>query len=281
MMTVSKAVRLTMAGLCIAGLGAPVAYAEDSTLAADVIAVGPLELVETQSVTVLGRSYHTEDTSGLSTGAKVAIHGTLQPDGSAINVWVEDIGTYVAGSDKVYETGAVSDVNAQLGRLTISGSEVDYTNSLADPSAITPAVGAVVSVSGTQPVLGGVIVGDTTSAGSEQMRVAYFGGTRAAAVTGGNVSKAAVTGGNVSSAAVTGGNVSKTAVTGGNVSSAAVTGGNVSKTAVTGGNVSSAAVTGGNVSKTAVTGGNVSSAAVTGGNVSKTAVTGGNVQSAQ
>ena len=266
-MTVSRAIRLTMAGLCIAGVGAPVAYADDSTLATDVVAVGPLELVETQSVTVLGRSYHAEDTSGLAVGEKVAVHGALQPGGSAVNVWVEDLGNYVAGSDKVYETGTVSDVNAQLGRLTISGSEVDYTSSLADPSATTPTVGAVVSVSGIQPVLGGVIVGDTTSAGSEQLRVAYYGATRAAAVTGGNVSKAAVTGGNISSAAVTGGNVSKAAVTGGNVHSAAVTGGNVSKAAVTGGNVHSAAVTGGNVHAAAVTGGNVYTAAVTGGNV--------------
>ena len=236
-MNVYQAARVSVASLSIAVLSSTAVYGADSMGVADVIAVGPLELVETQSVTVLGRSYKTEDTSGLSTGAKVAIHGAMQPDGSPINVWVETIGNYVAGSDQIYETGAVSDVNAELGHLTISGSEVDYTNSLADPNAGLPAVGELVSVFGIQPVAGGLILSDSTNAGNEQLRVAYFGGGRAAAVTGGNLSSAAVTGGNRGAAAVTGGNLGAAAVTGGNRGAASVTGGNIRAAAVTGGNV--------------------------------------------
>jgi uncharacterized protein YjbI with pentapeptide repeats len=272
--------RVVIASLCIVGLGETAARAEESTPLADVIAVGPLELIETQSVTVLGRSYKIENTNGLSVGAKVAVHGTMQSDGSAVNSWVETLGDYVPGSDQVYQTGAVNDVNTGLGRLTISGSEIDYTNSLSDPNSKPPEVGQLVTVYGTQPVAGGVILGDSINAGNEQLQAAYFTGMRVAAVKGGSVRAAAVTGGNYSSAAVTGGNLSSAAVTGGNYSSAAVTGGNLSSAAVTGGNYSSAAITGGNLSSAAVTGGNYSSAAITGGNLSSAAVTGGNYSSA-
>src|ERR1700691_191699 len=103
MAKISSAIGQGIAALMMAGLGCAV-YGEP---AGDVVAVGPLELAEATSVTVLGRSYRVEDTCGLGAGDKVVVHGSLQQDGSVTDVWVESLGAYSAGADQVFETGVV------------------------------------------------------------------------------------------------------------------------------------------------------------------------------
>src|ERR1700733_14990016 len=154
---------------------ASAAYAESAVGAADVVAVGPLEIIEATSVPVLGRSVHVDDTAGLSTGDKAAIHGSLQTDGSVTNAWAESVRAYVAGSDGVFETGVVTGVNESLGLLSIGDSEIDYTSALAEAGATAPTKGDLVAVTGIQPEVGGVVLGTTTRAGTADASMAVLG----------------------------------------------------------------------------------------------------------
>jgi hypothetical protein len=193
------------------------AYGESANGAADVVAVGPLEIIEASSVTVLGRSFHVDDTAGLSAGDKVAIHGSLQIDGSVTNAWAEPLGTYVAGSDGVFETGVVTNVNESVGRLSIGDSEIDYTSALSEAGATAPNKGDLVAVTGIQPEVGGVVLGTTTRAGTEDVSMAVLG-TGLAGIIGSNVQKAGIIGSNLQKAGIIGSNVQKAGIIGSNVS---------------------------------------------------------------
>jgi hypothetical protein len=75
--------RTVATGVGIALLGAicisPVVNAEATAQATDdIIAVGPVEVIEAGQITVLGQIYKTEDTAGVTAGEKVAVHGELQ-----------------------------------------------------------------------------------------------------------------------------------------------------------------------------------------------------------
>jgi len=185
-----------LVALLVAGLGC----AATVDAADDIVAIGPLEVAESSNVTVLGRTYRVNDTTGLVEGQRVVVHGSLQPDGSVTDAWAEPIGAYSAGSDPVYEAGVVTEVNETFGRMSIGDSKVDYTAALSEPGSSAPAVGTLVSVTGTQPEIGGVILGTTTNAGNSELQVALAGtGIRAglaiAGITGtGRQSTAGITG---------------------------------------------------------------------------------------
>src|ERR1700686_2962317 len=167
----STAIRHSVSSLLVMGL-VSAANADSASGATDVVAVGPLEIVEATSVTVLGRSYHVDDATGLETGEKVAVHGSLQQDGSVTNAWAEPMGAYVAGSDRVFETGVVTSVNESFGRLSIGDSKIDYTAALSEPGAAIPAKGDLVAVTGIQPEVGGVVLGVTARAGTAEVGTA-------------------------------------------------------------------------------------------------------------
>ncbi len=221
----STTIRYCLSTLLAVGFVSAV-QAESADGVADVVAVGPLELIEANSVTVLARSYHVDDSAGLTTGDKVAVHGNLQPDGSVSNAWVETVGTYVAGSDSVFETGVVTSVNETFGRLSIGDSKIDYTAALSEAGSSVPDKGEIISVTGIQPEVGGVVIGTTTRGGTTEVVMAIAGGgTRGlAGITGSNRS-AGITGSNPSSAGITGSNRSA-GITGSNPSSAGITGSN-------------------------------------------------------
>jgi hypothetical protein len=149
----------------------------------DVIAIGPLEVIEAGQVTVLGRVYKTDDLGDATSGEKVAVHGVLLPDGSAKNVYLEHLGNYVAGSDQIFEAGVVTKATEALGTLSIGDSEVDYTATLASGTSSAPAVGDMVAVLGTQPAPGGVILGNMIASGAPA--VATFTGIHVASIRGG------------------------------------------------------------------------------------------------
>jgi hypothetical protein len=138
----------------------------------DVVAVGPLELVENDSVSVLGRDYKVQNTSGLVAGEKVAVHGALQADGSASNAWAESVGAYVPGSDVIFQTGIVTKVDVDSGHMTVGTLDVDYTSTLVASDASVPSVGELVAVEGTQPTENGVILGSGTYTGISAVSVA-------------------------------------------------------------------------------------------------------------
>jgi hypothetical protein len=64
---------------------------------------------------------------------------------------------YIPGSTEVFVTGIPSSVDASLGLATIGGLEVDYTQSMANSDF--KGIGAAVTVIGTQPALGGKMIG--------------------------------------------------------------------------------------------------------------------------
>ena len=231
----SSAIGQVIAALVTASLGCAV-YAEP---AGDVVAVGPLELAEATSVTVLGRSYRVGDTSGLAAGDKVVVHGSLQLDGSVTDTWVESVGTYSAGADQVFETGLVTGVNESFGRLSIGDSKVDYTASLSEPGVNAPAVGQMVAVTGIQPSIGGVILGATTSAGDSEVQMALAGtGVRAgiaiAGITGTSRTTAGITGTSNSTAGITGTSRTTAGITGTSNSTAGITGTSRTTAGITG-----------------------------------------------
>jgi collagen type VII alpha len=269
-------------GLAVFALGLSGVVGANTSQSNDVLAIGPVELVDATSVTVLGNSYRINDTTGIQVGDKVAVHGVMQPSGSVVYATVEVLGTYTAGADTVFEKGVVTSVDSVDGTIAVSGSCVDYTAALAVSGTNTPQIGDTVAVTGIQPASNGVVLGDTTQATPTEIMAAYSH-AKAAGVTGsGGLSSVGVTGsGGLSSVGVTGsGGLSSVGVTGsGGLSSVGVTGsGGLSSVGVTGsGGLSSVGVTGsGGLSSVGVTGsGGLSSVGVTGsGGLSTAGVTG-------
>ena len=246
------------------------AHAESGDAVANIIAVGALEFMDADSITVLGRSYHVDDTAVLETGKKVAVHGDLQPDGSVTNAWAESLGDYVAGSDRVYETGVVTSVNQTFGSLSIGESKVDYTEAMSEPEASAPNRGDVVAVSGIQPEAGGVVLGTTTRAGIQEVFVA------AAGITGSNRSTAGITGSNAATTGITGSNHATDGITGSNRVTAGITGSNRVTDGITGSNRVTAGITGSNQATAGITGSNAATAGITGSNQRTMGITGSN-----
>jgi hypothetical protein len=263
----SRVIKYCVPSLVAMGL-LSAAHADSATDVADVIAVGPVEFVDANSVSVLGRSFRIDDTSGLETGVKVAVHGDLQADGSVANAWAEPMGAYVAGSDSVFETGVVTNVNETFGRLAIGDSKIDYTAALSEPDATAPGKGDVVSITGIQPEMGGVVLGTTTQAGTSEVAIAMAGGggMRLAGITGSNRATAGITGSNRASAGITGSNRATAGITGSNRASAGITGSNRATAGITGSNRASAGITGSNRATDGITGSNARTAGITGSN---------------
>jgi hypothetical protein len=66
--------------------------------------------------------------------------------------------SYVPGATEVYVTGIPSAINYRRGTARIGGLEVDYTPSMG--RSAFGGFGAAISVIGTQPALGGTMLGD-------------------------------------------------------------------------------------------------------------------------
>jgi hypothetical protein len=263
----STAIRHCVSSVLMMGLVSTV-NADSSNAAADVVAVGPAELVENSGVTVLGRSYHVDDTAGINAGDKVAIHGSLLPDGSVAYAWAESLGSYVAGSDSVFETGIVTGVNETTGRLSIGESEIDYTAALSEQGATVPNKGDMVAVSGVQPEIGGVVLGATTRGGTAAVAMATPGGGMSglAGITGSNARSAGITGSNARTSGITGSNARAAGITGSNLGTAGITGSNLGTAGITGSNLGTAGITGSNVGTAGITGSNVKTQGITGSN---------------
>ena len=66
--------------------------------------------------------------------------------------------TYVPGATEVFVTGIPSSINYRLGTARIGELTVDYTPSLG--GSRFGGIGAAITVIGTQPALGGTMLGD-------------------------------------------------------------------------------------------------------------------------
>jgi hypothetical protein len=220
-------------GLAAFVLGLSGGVNADTPQSNDLLAIGPAELVDATSVTVLGNSYRINDTTGIQVGDKVAVHGVMQPGGSVVYATVEVLGTYTAGADTVFEKGVVTSVDSVDGTIAVSGSNVDYTAALAVSGTNTPQIGDVVAVTGIQPASNGVVLGDTTQANPTQI-MGVYSHAKAAGVTGSGAMVAGVTGSGAMAAGVTGSGAMAAGVTGSGAMAAGVTGSGAMAAGVTG-----------------------------------------------
>ena len=285
MTRISPIIGQAFAALLMAGLGSTA----NCETANDVVAIGPLELVEATSITVLGQSYRISDTAGLVAGDKVAVHGSLQPDGSVTSAWAESLGAYTAGSDPVFETGIVTGVNETFGRLSIGDSKVDYTAALSEPGSASPTVGAMVAVAGIQPESGGVILSTTTSAGPTEVQVAMANagarpgiaiagltraGIRTVGITGTSAGTAGITGTSAGTAGITGTSAGTAGITGTSAGTAGITGTSAGTAGITGTSAGTAGITGTSAGTAGITGTSAGTAGITGTSAGTAGITG-------
>jgi hypothetical protein len=107
-----------------------------------------------QRVFVPGDAY-----SGLQLGDYVMVSGRVTGAGTIEADTVIQTGQrYVPGASEVFVTGIPTSVDSRFGTAKIGELKVDYTSSLAGSDF--EGIGAAITVIGTQPALGGVMIGN-------------------------------------------------------------------------------------------------------------------------
>ena len=204
--------------LAVTGIASCCAVAVAQDEVDDVVAVGPIAAVSSNGheVTVLGRTFHTQDLVALVAGEYVAVHADLKRDGSISDAWIESLGSYAPGSDLVYEKGLVRDVRPFLGQMSIGSSRIDYTPSMYGGVGVNPTVGEIVAVSGVQPQDGSALVVDNLSAAADVARNAVLrgGAMAAASIQGSGVNSASIQGSGFRSASIQGSGVNSASIQG-------------------------------------------------------------------
>jgi hypothetical protein len=112
--------------------------------------------------TVVGQSvsFARDGVAGMQVGDYVMVYGSLAGSGSVDATAVElSPMMYVPGVSEVFVTGIPSSVDYTLGTVRIGELNVDYTPSLGGNTF--DGMGAAITVFGTQPALGGTMLGDS------------------------------------------------------------------------------------------------------------------------
>ena len=95
----------------------------------------------------------------LRVGDYVMVSGRISGVGTIQGETVSHLGQrYIPGASEVFVTGIPSSVNEQFGTATIGELQVDYTPSMGDSNF--KGIGAAITVIGTQPALGGLMISD-------------------------------------------------------------------------------------------------------------------------
>jgi hypothetical protein len=187
----NKNIARALYAIIVAGLTAVSQGAAAQMSAGDVIAVGPVTSVSAggRDFSVLSRAFRSEGPVAFDVGEFAAVHGLLKPDGEVSDVWVESMGTYVPGSDLVYEKGVVTEVRPFLGQLSIGGSRLDYTPGLGSQSDVNIGLGTVIAVSGLQPSPSEPVLVDGLMASADRVRDSLMkgGGVQSSLMKGGGV----------------------------------------------------------------------------------------------
>jgi hypothetical protein len=127
---------------------------------------GPIDAIDIREGTfrAVGQtvSFSREDLGALRIGSFVTVYGSLSGAGT-VDASAVDISTdvYVPGATRVFVTGIPSSINYGSGTALIGELEVDYTPSLGGSGF--GGFGAAITVEGTQPALGGTMLGDSVS----------------------------------------------------------------------------------------------------------------------
>ena len=157
----------------ISGGGASAAVQEPKLLL-----VGPVEAIDVKHSTaiVLGQTVLVHQTEGLTIGETVEVFGTTRPDGVFAASAVKSEGLYVPGSTGILLSAPVQKLEPSVGRAIIGGLNVDLTALMA-AGAVSPEVGAVVQVNGTQPALHGLVLANGISGGGVSIKGISGGGS--------------------------------------------------------------------------------------------------------
>jgi hypothetical protein len=127
---------------------------------------GPIDSIDLQegSFTAVGQTvtYTRDGLAGLQPGTFVTVYGSLAGAGRIDATGVDvSRAVYVPGATEVFVTGIPSSVNYSTGTAWIGHLEINYTPSLGGSEF--DGFGAAVTVRGTQPALGGTMLGDSVS----------------------------------------------------------------------------------------------------------------------
>jgi hypothetical protein len=157
---------LVRAAIVLACATGSATAAEQSSQSAELLLSGPIEKVDAAlgTVTIFGRDISTDHASDIAPGEIINVYGTLQKDGTISSAVVEPTSLYGSGGDPVYLKGFVSDVDAARAQIKIGGTTVDYTQELAGAEFSAPAVGQVIEVQATQPLVKGVLLASAMGA---------------------------------------------------------------------------------------------------------------------
>src|SRR5580700_8418352 len=210
--------------------------------ASELLVSAPIESYDasTSKITVMGHDY-SSTADNLAVGQIVNVYGVLAADGTTSETEVEATGTFASGADSLFLKGVVTDSDPTLGRIEVSGATVDYTSQLASNAFQAPAVGDVIAVSGSEPLIKGVVLagafGDAAYAAAAAAHTASAsrGGMSSFAVSGGGAKRLATSGGGLGAQATSGGGFRSQATSGGGLGAQATSGGGLSSQATSGG----------------------------------------------
>jgi hypothetical protein len=144
----------------IGGTGRTEAIGGTGRAEAAILLAGQLETVDVRksTLTILGQSLRTTRARTVAVGENVAVFGRVNAAGEVVVTDVRPFADgYVPGASRVTITGKVTAIDTRRGVMTIGRQPVDFTALLAG-STPELAVGKVVTISGTQPVPGGIIL---------------------------------------------------------------------------------------------------------------------------
>jgi hypothetical protein len=240
------------------------------------VVVGPVEAYDAKHLTarILGQTVLFQHAVDLAVGDSASVVGAFNASGVIVATSIKIEGLYVPGSSAVFLSGRVQKVNASVGNVTVNGVTVDYTALMAN-NQVAPSVGAQVTIGGTQPTLGGVVLASGVNGGGMSASGVNGGGKVASGVNGGGMSASGVNGGGMSASGVNGGGKVASGVNGGGMSASGVNGGGMSASGVNGGGMSASGVNGGGMSASGVNGGGMSASGVNGGGKVASGVNGG------
>ncbi len=144
----------------LAAIGASTSFAATSS-APELLVVGPVESIDltNRTATVLGQRVAVENVDVLTVGNTVALYGSVRPNGTVELSGIRDQGIYTPGATAVFISGTVQRSEPAIGHVVLNGVNVDLTAAMSS-GRIVPAVGAKMSIRGTQPVHGGVVLVD-------------------------------------------------------------------------------------------------------------------------
>ena len=125
-----------------------------------VLLSGPVESVDrsANTISVLGHRIALKDVSRILPGQKVDVFGGLASNGALKPAIVNNTAKYSASGDRVLMVGAVTALDRTRGMLFVGGTGVDYTSLLANSRFVSPRLGEVLEVAGTQPAGRGMVL---------------------------------------------------------------------------------------------------------------------------